>query len=75
LNCADISLSHSLFIIVNNKQQNFGKKTMKFKFIPMLAGVLMLAATILPLPAQACSGNKDTNNSENPTEPSNLPQT
>jgi hypothetical protein len=48
---------------------------MKIKFIPMLAGVLMLAATILPLSAQACSGSKDTNNSDNTTEPSNLPQT
>jgi hypothetical protein len=48
---------------------------MKFKFMPMLAGVLMLAVTIVPLSAQACSGSKDTNNSENPTEPSNLPQT
>lgn len=48
---------------------------MKIKFVPMLAGVLMFAATILPLPAQACSGSKDTNNSEGTTEPSNLPQT
>ncbi len=52
---------------------------MKIKFMPMLAGVLMVAATfaatIVPLSAQACSGSKDTNNSENPTEPSNLPQT
>ncbi|MEY4518460.1 MAG: hypothetical protein RLZZ499_1059 [Cyanobacteriota bacterium] len=48
---------------------------MKIKFMPMLTGVLMFAATILPLSAQACSGSKDTNNSENSTEPSNLPQT
>jgi hypothetical protein len=44
---------------------------MKIKFMPILAGVLMLAATIVPLSAQACSGRKNTNN----TEPSNLPQT
>jgi hypothetical protein len=48
---------------------------MKIKFMPMLAGVLMFAATIAPLSAQACSGEKNTNNSGNPTEPSNLPQT
>lgn len=48
---------------------------MKIKFMTMLAGVLMFAVTILPLSAQACSGSKDTNNSENPTEPNNLPQT
>jgi formate/nitrite transporter FocA (FNT family) len=75
LNRADISLSHSLSIIVNNKQQNFGKKTMKIKFMAMLAGVLMVAATIVPLSAQACSGEKNTSNSDSPREPSNLPQT
>jgi hypothetical protein len=48
---------------------------MKIKFMPMLAAVLMFAATIVPLSAQACSGRKNTNNSDNTTEPSNLPQT
>jgi hypothetical protein len=48
---------------------------MKIKLVPILAGVLMFAATIVPLSAQACSGSKDTNNFENSTEPSNLPQT
>jgi hypothetical protein len=48
---------------------------MKIKFVPMLAAVLMLAVTIVPLSAHACSGEKNTNNSDNSTEPSNLPQT
>jgi hypothetical protein len=47
---------------------------MKIKFMPMLASVLIFAATILPLSAQACSGSKDSSNSDNSTEPSNLPQ-
>jgi hypothetical protein len=48
---------------------------MKIKFMPMLISVLIFAATIVPLSAQACSESKDSNNSENSTEPSNLPQT
>jgi hypothetical protein len=48
---------------------------MKVKFMPMLASVLMFAVVIAPLSALACSGDKNTSNSDSPTEPSNLPQT
>jgi 1,4-dihydroxy-2-naphthoate octaprenyltransferase len=77
-NCADTPLSHSLSIIVNNQQQNFKtlrRKTMKVKFMPMLASIVMFAVVIAPLSAVACSGDKNTSNSDSPTEPSNLPQT
>jgi hypothetical protein len=48
---------------------------MKIKLMPMLVSVLMFAVVIAPLSALACSGEKNTSNSDRPTEPSNLPQT
>jgi hypothetical protein len=48
---------------------------MKVKLMPILAGVVMLGVAVAPLSAQACSGNKNTNSSGTPTQPSTLPQT
>lgn len=48
---------------------------MKIKLMPMLAGLLMFAVALAPLSAQACSENKNTDNSGTTTQPTNPPQT
>jgi hypothetical protein len=50
---------------------------MKVKLMPLLAGVAMFAVAVAPLSAQACSGNKNTNNTgtQTPTQQPSIPQT